>query len=125
MPVYVTALTVFGLSSLAFPGTNSFIGEFLILAGGFTASPKLTALTIPGVVVGAAYMLRMIQRIVWGGTDNPDSSHLVDLNIREMATLAFLLVFVIWIGLSPAPFTDVLHASVGHLLEQVQTGIAP
>ncbi len=125
MPVYVSALTVFGLSSLAFPGTNSFIGEFLILAGGFTASPKLTALTIPGVVVGAAYMLRMIQRIVWGGTDNPDSSHLVDLNIREMATLAFLLLFVIWIGLSPAPFTDVLHASVEHLLGQVQTGMAP
>jgi NADH-quinone oxidoreductase subunit M len=70
-------------------------------------------------------MLRMLQRIIWGGTDNPDSSHLVDLDIREMATLAFLLVFVIWIGLSPAPFTDVLHASVEHLLGQVQAGMVP
>lgn len=125
MPIYVTALTIFGLSSLAFPGTNSFVGEFLILAGGFTASPGLTALTIPGVVVGAAYMLRILQRIIWGGTENPDSSQLLDLNIREMATLAFLVAFVIWIGLSPAPFTDVLHASVDHLLGQVQAGMAP
>jgi NADH-quinone oxidoreductase subunit M len=125
MPIYVTALTVFGLSSLAFPGTNSFVGEFLILAGGFTFSPTLAALTIPGVVLGAAYMLRMLQRIIWGGTDNPDSSHLVDLNVRETATLTLLVVFVLWIGLSPAPFTDVLHVSVDHLLEQVRAGMTP
>ena len=125
MPVYVTALTVFGLSSLAFPGTNSFVGELLILAGGFAFSPGLAALTIPGVVLGAAYMLRMLQRIIWGGTDNPDTSHLFDLNLRETATLAFLVVFVIWIGLAPAPFTDVLHASVDHLLAQVRAGMGP
>lgn len=125
MPVYVTALTVFGLSSLAFPGTNSFVGELLILAGGFAFSPELAALTIPGVVLGAAYMLRMLQRIIWGGTDNPDTSHLSDLNLRETATLAFLVVFVIWIGLAPAPFTDVLHASVDHLLGQVRAGMGP
>ena len=125
MPVYVTALTVFGLSSLAFPGTNSFVGELLILAGGFAFSPGLAALTIPGVVLGAAYMLRMLQRIIWGGTDNPDTSHLLDLNLRETATLAFLVVFVIWIGLAPAPFTDVLHASVDHLLAQVRAGMGP
>jgi NADH-quinone oxidoreductase subunit M len=125
MPVYVTALTVFGLSSLAFPGTNSFVGELLILAGGFAFSPGLAALTIPGVVLGAAYMLRMLQRIIWGGTDNPDTSHLFDLNLRETATLAFLAVFVIWIGLAPAPFTDVLHASVDHLLAQVRAGMRP
>jgi NADH-quinone oxidoreductase subunit M len=125
MPVYVTALTVFGLSSLAFPGSNGFVGEFLILAGGFTFSPELAAMTIPGVVLGAAYMLRMLQRIIWGGTDNPDVSQLVDLNLREAMTLGFLVVFVIWIGLSPSPFTDVLHSSVNHLLEQVRGGLAP
>ncbi|MGA7828087.1 MAG: NADH-quinone oxidoreductase subunit M [Geobacteraceae bacterium] len=125
MPAYVTALTIFGLSSFAFPGTNSFVGEFLILAGGFSTSPIVTAFTIPGVVVGAAYMLRMLQRMIWGGTDNPDSSKLLDLNLREMATLAVLLIFVVWIGLSPAPFTDVLHPSVEHLLGQVRAGMAP
>lgn len=123
MPAYVTALALFGLSSLAFPGTNSFVGEFLILAGGFASAPLLTALVIPGVVLGAAYMLRMLQRIIWGGTDNPDSSRLPDLNIREMATLTVLMLFVIWIGLAPAPFTKVLHVSVEHLLGQVQAGM--
>jgi NADH-quinone oxidoreductase subunit M len=125
MPLYVTVLTVFGLSSLAFPGTNSFVGEFLILAGGFAFSPELAALAIPGVVLGAAYMLRMLQRIIWGGTGNPDTSNLLDLSLRETATLAFLVVFVIWIGLAPGPFTDVLHASVDHLLVQVRAGMGP
>jgi hypothetical protein len=67
----------------------------------------------------------MLQRIIWGGTDNPDTSRLSDLNLRETATLAFLAVFVIWIGLAPAPFTDVLHASVDHLLGQVRVGMGP
>jgi NADH-quinone oxidoreductase subunit M len=123
MPAYVTGLTIFGLSSLAFPGTNNFVGEFLVLAGGFSFSPGLTALTIPGVVLGAAYMLRMLQRMIWGGTQNPDTSQLADLDMREALTLAFLALFVIWFGLAPAPFTDVLHSSVEHLLEQVRAGM--
>jgi NADH-quinone oxidoreductase subunit M len=122
MPACVTGLALFGLSSLAFPGTNSFVGEFMVLAGGFAYSPSLAALTIPGVVLGAAYMLRMLQRVIWGGTANPDSSHLTDLNAREAVTLAFLALFVLWIGFSPGPFTGVMHTSVAHLLEQVRAG---
>lgn len=123
MPIYVTALTVFGLSSLAFPGTNSFVGEFLVLIGTFASSAKLGWLVIPGVVLSAAYMLRMLQRIIWGGTSNPDTSHLKDLNLREIVTLAPLVILVLWIGLSPGPFTKVFHASVKHLIAQVHTGL--
>ncbi|MEI8241695.1 MAG: NADH-quinone oxidoreductase subunit M [bacterium] len=123
MPVYVTALAVFGLSSLAFPGTNSFVGEFLVLAGSFAYSKVLGLLAIPGVVLGAAYMLRMLQRVIWGGTNNPDSSQLQDLNVREILTLAPLVVLVLWIGFAPAPFLKVMHASVLHLLEQFQAGM--
>ncbi len=123
MPIYVTALAVFSLSSLAFPGTNSFIGEFLVLAGAFTFSGKIAALAIPGVVLGAAYMLRMIQRIIWGGVSNPDTSALKDLNAREIITLAPLLVLVLWIGLAPAGFMDTFHASVAHLLQQFHAGL--
>jgi len=123
MPAYVTGLALFGLSSLAFPGTNSFVGEFMVLAGGFAYSPTLAAMTIPGVVLGAAYMLRMLQRVIWGGTDNPDSSRLADLNAREAVTLAFLALFVLWIGFAPGPFTGVMHTSVQHLLEQVRAGM--
>ncbi|MBU0674067.1 MAG: NADH-quinone oxidoreductase subunit M [Proteobacteria bacterium] len=120
MPWYVTFLAFFSLSSLAFPGTNSFVGEFLILVGGFTRSKVIAACAIPGAVLAAAYMLRMLQKVVWGGVHNPDQSGLLDLNLREIVTLAPLLVFVFWIGLSPEPFMNVMHSSVAHLLEQVQ-----
>ncbi|MEW6426459.1 MAG: NADH-quinone oxidoreductase subunit M [Thermodesulfobacteriota bacterium] len=119
MPLFVTFLAFFSLSSLAFPGTNSFIGEFMILVGGFAYSKALAACAIPGAVLAAAYMLRMLQKVVWGGTHNPDQSALVDLNLREIVTLAPLLVFVFWIGLRPAPFLDVLHVTVNNLLAQV------
>jgi NADH-quinone oxidoreductase subunit M len=123
MPVFSFFLGVFCLSSLAFPGTNSFIGEFLVLAGGFPVSKLLVVCAVPGVVAAAAYNLRMLQRLAWGGTHNPDHPGLQDVNLREIITLAPLLVFVFWIGLHPAPFLDVMHASVQHLL--TQTGVLP
>ncbi len=119
MPIYVAFLGFFSLSSLAFPGTNSFVGEFLILAGSFVDYKIIAGCAIPGAVLAAAYMLRMLQRVVWGGTKNPDQSNLLDLNFREIVTLAPLLYFVFWIGLSPEPFMDVMHTSVSHLLDQV------
>ncbi|RUM39065.1 MAG: NADH-quinone oxidoreductase subunit M, partial [Desulfobulbus sp.] len=119
MPWYVTFLAFFALSSFAFPGTNSFIGEFLILAGVFKENIPLALAAIPGAVLAAAYMLRMLQKIIWGGVDNPDQSYLSDLNFREIITLAPFLIFVFWIGLSPQPFLDLIHTSVIHLLEQL------
>jgi len=119
MPIYVIFLGFFSLSSLAFPGTNSFIGEFLVLAGAFSKTKIIAACAIPGAVLAAAYMLRMLQKVVWGGTNNPDQSYLADLNVREIITLAPLLLFVLWIGLNPAPFMDVMHSSVNNLIQQV------
>ncbi len=128
MPIFAGFLGLFCLSSLAFPGTNSFIGEFLVMAGGFgwakglgaSWAAKLMILIVPGVVLAAAYNLRMLQRVAYGGTKNPDHSKLKDLGLREIVTLVPLLVFVLWIGLKPEPFTRVLHASVDHLLTQVE-----
>jgi NADH-quinone oxidoreductase subunit M len=124
MPFYVTFLTFFSLSSFAFPGTNSFVGEFMILAGTFTFDvahgkfPYLALAAIPGAVLAAAYMLRMLQKVIWGGTDNPDQSWLKDINKREIITLAPFLLFVFWIGLAPQHFLGLMHSSVGELLEQ-------
>ena len=75
---------------------------------------------VPGVVLAAAYMLRMLQKVAYGGTRNPDHSLMKDLGLREILTLAPLLAFVFWIGFHPSPFTRVLDASVKHLLEQSQ-----
>jgi NADH-quinone oxidoreductase subunit M len=123
MPFFVTYLAFFSLSSLAFPGTNSFVGEFMVLAGTFINYKIVAACAIPGAVLAAAYMLRMLQKVVWGGLNNPDhAAHgLVDLNLREIITLAPLLIFVFWIGLGPHPFLEVMHSSVAHLLEQVNS----
>lgn len=124
MPVYVTFLGFFSLSSFGFPGTNSFVGEFMILSGAFqygiadNGFPTLALAAIPGAVLAAAYMLRMLQKIVWGGTDNPDQSWIVDLNAREILTLAPFLIFVFWIGLVPQHFLEFMHTSVSHLLQQ-------
>ncbi len=104
---------------MAFPGTNSFVGEFLILVGSFTANKLVASFAIPGAILAAAYMLRLLQKVIWGGTDNPGHQGLFDLSVREIVILAPLLVFVFWIGLSPAPFLAVMHSSVSHLVAQV------
>ena len=119
MPWYVTFLAFFSLSSFGFPGTNSFIGEFMILAGTFKFNIFLALAAIPGAVLAAAYMLRMLQKIIWGGTNNPDQSYLVDLSFREIITLTPFLIFVFWIGLGPQPFIDLMHTSVVNLLDQL------
>jgi NADH-quinone oxidoreductase subunit M len=124
MPVYITFLAFFSLSSFGFPGTNSFVGEFKILAGAFKFQtslqnfPYLALAAIPGAVLAAAYMLRMLQKIIWGGVNNPDQSWLNDLNGREIITLTPFLFFVFWIGLGPQPFIDLMHSSVTQLLHQ-------
>ena len=120
MPIFALFAGVFALSSLAFPGTNSFIGEFFVMTGGFNVSIPMMICVVPGVVLAAAYMLRMLQKVAYGGTNNPDHSSLKDLGLREILTLTPLLVFVFWIGLHPEPFTNVLHATVSHLIEQTQ-----
>jgi NADH-quinone oxidoreductase subunit M len=84
----------------------------------------MMSFVVPGVMIGvvlaAAYMLRMLQRVAYGGTRNPDHSRVADLGLREVVPLAPLLVFVFWIGLHPEPFTRVLHTSVKQLVEATQ-----
>ena len=116
LPIFCSFLVIFSLSSLAFPATNSFVGEFLILAGAFTENKIIAGAAIPGAILAAAYMFRLLQYVLFRGPGRPD---LADLNFREIATLAPLLFFVFWIGLAPEPFLSVLHTSVDHLIQQV------
>jgi NADH-quinone oxidoreductase subunit M len=123
VPVFAGFFGVFALSSMAFPGTNSFIGEFLALAGAFRHSLPVALAAVPGVVLAAAYMLRMLQKVAYGSPHNPDHRGVGDLTPREVLTLAPLLGLVFWIGLQPGPLVRLFAASVGHLLEQ--TAAAP
>ncbi len=118
IPVFTGFFGVFCLSSLAFPGTNSFVGEFLVLAGGFKASVWVVICAIPGVVAAAAYMFRVLQKFAYGSPDNPETHGVADLNLREIVTLTPLLLGVFWIGLHPEPLLNIMRASLAHVLQQ-------
>ena len=121
MPRYALFLMIFALSSLGLPGTNSFVGEFLVLAGTFLWSKVATALAALGVILAAAYMLWLMQRVVFGSPSPAHRMHLVDLNARETATLVPLVVLVFVIGIFPNPLLTRMHASVAHLLATPKT----
>ena len=117
MPVYALTFMVFMLASVGLPGTGGFIGEFLILLGIFQVNTWVAALTATGVVLGAVYMLYMYRRVIFGKIIKADLKAIVDLNRREVLVFAPLILVVLWMGLYPAPFLDVMHASVESLIE--------
>lgn len=119
MPAFTALFGLFCLSSLAFPGTNSFLGEFAVMSGAFHVSVYWAIAAVPGIVIVAAYMLRVLQRVAYGGTDNPDHPGLTDIGLREFIVMAPLAVLVLLIGLHPAPVMQLLDASVANLLTQI------
>jgi NADH-quinone oxidoreductase subunit M len=119
MPRYATLLVIFALSSLGLPGTNSFVGEFLVLVGTFIASRPAATIASLGVILAAAYMLWMVQRVAFGVPLARMKSLLFDLNVREMATLVPLAVLVFWIGVYPAPLVTPMHQTVNKLVQRV------
>ncbi|MBF0422273.1 MAG: NADH-quinone oxidoreductase subunit M [Magnetococcales bacterium] len=120
MPIYAFIFMVFTMASVGLPGTNGFVGEFLILLGAFLASKAVAVVAASGVVLGAAYMLWMYKRVVFGEIRNPEVSVLADVNRRELVAFAPLIALVLWIGFYPKPFLDIFHTSVQHLLEQAK-----
>lgn len=123
MPRYALFLMIFALSSIGLPGTNSFVGEFLVLIGTFLWSKIATSLAALGVILAAAYMLWLMQRMVFGTPSPSHRSHLLDLNARETATLVPLIVLVFLIGIFPNPLLTRMHASVTQLLAGPKTPV--
>ena len=120
MPVYSTIFMIVTLSSIGLPTTNGFIGEFLILLGTFKVNKLAAVIAALGVILGAVYMLWMVQRVFFGEVTNPKNKNLPDLNLREIAYLAPLVVLIFWIGLYPNFFLKKMHASVDHFISQVK-----
>ena len=118
MPVYASFLVIFALSSVGLPGMNSFVGEFFVLLGAFLWSKAVATAAALGVILAAAYILWMLQRVIYGTPAQHMTSKLYDMNWREIGTLAPLAFFVFWIGLYPKPLLDVMHASVDHLVQK-------
>ena len=122
MPVYAAVFLVMTLSSIGMPGLNGFIGEFFILGGTF-AAPGLwiyAALAVIGIVLGAAYMLWLYQRVMFGKFENPANKALLDLSMREVATFVPLIILAFWIGIYPSYFTKFLDQPVNAIVERVR-----
>ena len=124
MPVYAAVFLIMTMSSIGLPTLNGFIGEILILQGVFVASMWWAAVAASGVVLGAAYMLYLYQRTMFGRVENPKNERLLDLNHREFATFAPLIVLAVWMGLYPAPFLDRIRTSVEHVMARVNPAYA-
>ncbi len=118
MPNFATIYLIVTLSSLGMPLLNGFIGEFTILRGVFEVSRAWAAWGVLGIVLGAAYLLWLYQRVMFGDVTNPANEHLPDLNLREYLTLAPLVVAAFWIGIYPAPLFRVLDKPVEQLVER-------
>ena len=119
MPLYATIFLIITLSSIGLPTLNGFVGEFTILVGAFNRVWWWGVLAALGIVLGAAYMLWMYQRVFFGPLTNPENKGLPDLNRREILYLAPLILLCFWIGLYPAPFFRVLEKPVQYVMDQV------
>ena len=126
MPVYAAAFVIISLSSIAVPGTNGFVGEFLVLLGTFKSSLSLWfgVLAALGVILGAAYMLWMVQRVFFGQLTHRENAHLPDLNLREIVTVVPFLLLVLFMGVSPQPFLDRLAPASSRFVDRFSYGQA-
>src|SRR5690349_9080045 len=120
MPVYATITMIMFLSSMGLPLLNGFIGEFTILQGAFMENRAWAAWAVVGVILAAAYLLWLYQRVFFGPVTNPKNEKLHDLTPREILTFAPLIVIVLWIGLYPKPFFEILEQPVKHLVATVR-----
>jgi NADH-quinone oxidoreductase subunit M len=122
MPVFATFTLIIFLASMGLPLLNGFIGEFMILQAAFAANPVWAYWAVSGVVLGAAYLLWLYQRVFWGKITDEKNRHLKDLDARELFTLVPLVVLCFVIGIYPAPFLEFLHKPMAVLAERVQPG---
>ena len=122
MPRFVALFFLFSVAAFGLPGTCNFIGEFLVLVGTSYVSFVMVLISMGGIVLAAAYMLWMVQRVVLGEPNTEAAKMLPDLSNRELATLIPLAILVLCIGLYPGPLMETMDASVIHLIHQT-TGL--
>ena len=124
MPVLTVMFMIATLASIGLPGLNGFVGEFLILVGTFNSevlgSPWYAVLAALGVILAAAYMLWMFQRVMFGPITHEENKKLTDINAREIGLLVPIMIFIVWIGIRPTDFTRYSEAQVTWMLEDTQ-----
>ena len=106
------------------PGTSGFVGEFLTLAGAFKANTWVAAFATTGVILSAGYALWLYRKVVFGALEKENLETITDMNKREIAILAPLIVLTVFFGVYPAPIIDAMDASVTQLIDQYQASLA-
>jgi NADH-quinone oxidoreductase subunit M len=119
MPKFAALAVFFGMANCGLPATAGFVGEWMVILGSVQSNFWLGALAATALVFGAAYTLWMIKRVYFGDVANDHVRALTDINSREFLMLGLLAVAVLWMGVYPKPFTDVMHVSVTELLKHV------
>ncbi len=120
MPVYATISLIMFMSSMGLPLLNGFVGEFTILQGTFMENKWWAVWAVPGVILAAAYLLWLYQRVFFGHNNNPKNAKLLDLSARELATFVPLVILAFVIGLYPKPLFQILATPVNNLVATVR-----
>jgi NADH-quinone oxidoreductase subunit M len=120
VPLLATFFLIIGLASIGLPGTNGFVGEFLILLGAFKAKWWFGAVAVLGVIFGAAYFLWYYERSMFGPLGAAVKGTMSDLQPREKIIAVSLSVMILWIGLYPSPFLRIMNGSIQALVDRVQ-----
>ena len=124
MPKYATVFMILMLGSVGLPGTSGFVGEFLALMGAFQVNNIVAVFATTGVVLGAAYMLVLYRKVIFGEQKNPDAAAMSDLTKLEYSYLLPLVLIVLWLGVAPSYVMDRVAPSVEKLMGQYQAGIS-
>ncbi len=119
MPKFAAFMVLFALANAGLPGTSGFVGEFLVILGSFQANPWFAFLAATTLVLGAAYTLWLVKRVLYGEVANDGVAALEDLNRREFLLLGVLAVFVLLLGVWPAPLLEVMGPTLDQLLQQI------
>jgi NADH-quinone oxidoreductase subunit M len=119
MPMFASFMVLFAMANAGLPGTSGFVGEFLVILGAFQADFWYAFLAAMTLILGAAYTLWMVKRVVFGDIGNENVAALKDLNSREFFILGSLAAAVLLLGIWPQPLLEVMHASIEHLLSQM------
>jgi NADH-quinone oxidoreductase subunit M len=124
VPLLAATLTIVSLSSIGLPGTNGFVGEFLVLLGSFTTYPTATVIATTGVIVAAAYLLWALQRVIFNPLDKAENEKLADLTPRELVVLVPLLAGIVWLGVYPKPVLERMEPAAQALIQQIKPASA-
>lgn len=124
MPVYALVFMVFTLGAVGLPGTSGFVGEFLSLVGAFQVNTLVALLAASGLVLTVAYMLWLYRRVIFGKLVKDELKDILDLSPREIAFFAPLVALVLWMGVYPSSFLNVMHVTVANLIEQHELALA-